>query len=279
MQMVACDLDGTIVCDDGTISERTLAALRECERLGIHVVFVTGRPPRWMDSIVKMTGHQGLALCGNGAVVLDLATNQVVQSRGLDPATVLTMTSRLREHLPGASFALETLTGYRREPAYVPRHDVGLKVATGTLGELLADRPTVIKVLCRQDVEHADTLDSDEMLAIARRVLGDTVEVVHSDPAAHMLEISAPGVTKASALAWLAAGLGVEASEVVAFGDMPNDVPMLIWAGAGYAMTGGHPEAIAAASRQAPPCAQDGVAQVLEGLLIGARMAVEGTEG
>src|SRR5664279_3948350 len=120
MQMVACDLDGTIVCADGTISERTLAALRECERLGIHVVFVTGRPPRWMDSIVEMTGHQGLALCGNGAVVLDLATNKVVRAQGLDADTVLEVTSRLRQHLPGAAFALETLNGYRREPGYLP---------------------------------------------------------------------------------------------------------------------------------------------------------------
>ncbi len=278
MQMVATDLDGTIVCGDGTISSRTLAALHECERLGIHVVFVTGRPPRWMESIVAMTGHQGLALCGNGAVVLDLATNQVVRSSGLDPATVLDVTARLREHLPGATFALETLDGYRREPDYLPRHQAALEAATGTLAELLADRPTVIKVLCRQSPQRYGSLDSDAMLAIARRELGGAAEVVHSDPANHMLEISAPGVTKASALAWLAGELSVPAAEVVAFGDMPNDVPMLVWAGAGYAMSGGHPEALAAASQLAPPCAQDGVAQVLERLLVAPRVAVDGPE-
>jgi Cof subfamily protein (haloacid dehalogenase superfamily) len=267
MQVVACDLDGTIVGRGGTISERTLAAFGECERLGIHIVFVTGRPPRWMAPIVEMTGHQGLALCGNGAVVLDLATNEVVRSQGFTPATVLDVVRRLRAELPGATFALETLSGYRREPAYVPRHDVALMAPTGPLAELLVDRPTVLKILCRQAAPHDGTLDSDAMLAIARRVLAGVAEVVHSDPAAQMLEISAPGVTKASALAWLAARLGVPASEVVAFGDMPNDVPMLVWAGAGYAMADGHPEALAAAGNQAPPCAQDGVAQVLERLL------------
>jgi len=267
--MVACDLDGTIVCADGTISQRTLAVLRHCESLGIHVVFVTGRPPRWMDSIVEMTGHQGLALCGNGAVVFDLAANKVVQSHGLDRATVLEVTSRLRQHLPGVAFALETLSGYRREPAYRPMHTAARAAATGTVAELLADDPIVIKVLCRQAGEHCGMLDSDDMLVIARRVLGSAAEVVHSDPASRMLEISAPGVTKASALAWLAGELGVDPSEVVAFGDMPNDVPMLVWAGTGYAMADGHPDAIAAASGQAPPCAQDGVAQVLERLLEG----------
>ena len=266
MRMVACDLDGTIVCADGTISARTLAALAECERLGIHVVFVTGRPPRWMESIVQMTGHQGLALCGNGAVVLDLATNKIVHSSGLSAETVLEATTRLRRHIPGVSFALETLNGYRREVDYLPLHSAAIEAATGTLEELLTDRPVVIKLLCRQVRPHYGSLDSDGMLAIARQELAGLVEVVHSDPANFMLEISAPGVTKASALAWLAESLGVQAADVIAFGDMPNDVPMLVWAGVGYAMTGGHPEAIAAATHQAPPCAEDGVAQVLEGL-------------
>jgi Cof subfamily protein (haloacid dehalogenase superfamily) len=268
MRMVACDLDGTIVCQDGTISTRTLAALAECERLGVHVVFVTGRPPRWMSSIVEMTGHQGLALCGNGAVVLNLATNEVVSSHGLSAEAVLETTARLRQHIPGITFALETLNGYRREPDYLPRHAAAVAAVAGPLDELLADRPIVIKLLCRQGRAHYGSLDSDEMLAIARRELTGLVEVVHSDPANCLLEISASGVTKASALAWLADQLGIPAADVVAFGDMPNDVPMLTWAGTGYAMADGHSEAIAAAAFQAPPCAEDGVAQVLERLLI-----------
>jgi Cof subfamily protein (haloacid dehalogenase superfamily) len=269
MRMVACDLDGTIVGVDGKITARTLAALSECERLGIHVVFVTGRPPRWMGSIVEMTGHQGLALCGNGAVVLNLATNEVVSSRGLSAETVLETTARLRRHIPGIAFALETLNGYRREADYLPLHQAALEAPTGTLDEHLVDRPIVIKLLCRQAQPHYGSLDSDAMLAIARRELAGMVEVVHSDPASCLLEISAPGVTKATALAWLADSLDVPAAEVVAFGDMPNDVPMLSWVGSGYAMADGHPEAIAAAPFQAPPCAEDGVAQILEGLLVG----------
>ncbi len=269
MRMVACDLDGTIVRKDGRISPRTLQALTACERLGIHVVFVTGRPPRWMGPIVEMTGHQGLALCGNGAVVLNLATGDVVSSRALPLSTVLSVTERLRERIPGAAFALETLDGYRREPAYIPIYTADPHAATGSVATLLEDTPTVVKVLCKQSADHYGELDSDELLVLARGVLGDLAEVVHSDPQSHMLEISAPGVTKATALAWLATELGLEAPDVIAFGDMPNDIPMLTWAGTGYAMSGGHPDAIAAASRQAPPCDQDGVAQVIEELLAG----------
>jgi hypothetical protein len=82
-----------------------------------------------------------------------------------------------------------------------------------------------------------------------------------------MLEIAAIGVSKASTLAEVAAGRGIPAEDVVAFGDMPNDVPMLRWAGLGFAMADGHPEAIAAADKTAPPCHDDGVAQVQERLL------------
>jgi hypothetical protein len=92
-----------------------------------------------------------------------------------------------------------------------------------------------------------------------------------------MLEISALGVSKASALARLSAHLGVAAVDVAAFGDMPNDVEMLRWAGLSYAMSGGHPEAVAAARGLAPPCEQDGVAQVVEVLLAGRSTAPGGS--
>lgn len=82
-----------------------------------------------------------------------------------------------------------------------------------------------------------------------------------------MAEISAPGVTKASALARLCDRLGVPPADVVAFGDMPNDIAMLSWAGTSYAMADAHPTAIEVADHVAPPCADEGVAQVVASLL------------
>jgi hydroxymethylpyrimidine pyrophosphatase-like HAD family hydrolase len=111
----------------------------------------------------------------------------------------------------------------------------------------------------------------DESLRLARDLLEGLGEAVFSEPRWRLLEIGATGVTKATTLALLAAEHGLGPDDVVAFGDMPNDVPMLRWAGRGYAMGGGHPEAIAAADAVAPPCDEDGVAQVLESLLAAAR--------
>ena len=262
MRLVASDLDGTIVRGDGSISPRTLAAFAACEAAGIAVLFVTGRPPRWMKVVAEATGHHGLAICGNGAVLYDLGTEQVVGTRALTARAVLDVVTAVRAVLPGAAFALETGSGYRREAVFRPHHDDARAARVGTVPELLADDPVVVKVLCRVEGTTADPI-----LAAARAVLAGVAEPVHSNSEGSMIEISALGVSKASTLALVVAERRIRPEEVVAFGDMPNDVPMLRWAGRGYAMADGHEEAIAAADDVAPPCSQDGVAQVIERLL------------
>jgi Cof subfamily protein (haloacid dehalogenase superfamily) len=262
MRMVASDLDGTIVRADGTISARTLAAFDACQARGIDIVFVTGRPVRWMDPVAEATGHTGVAVCGNGAVVYDLGTQRVLEARALTPHAVLAAAMRLRVVLPEAVFALETLAGYRREPRFLPHHSTARYAVSGELADLLDDDPVVLKVLCRDE-----TCDADTMLGLAEPALRGVAEVVHSNPDGSMLEVSAPGVSKASTLAALVAARGIDPADVVAFGDMPNDVAMLRWAGRGFAMAGGHPQAVEAADELAPACEEDGVAQVLERLL------------
>ena len=81
------------------------------------------------------------------------------------------------------------------------------------------------------------------------------------------LEISAPGITKASGLALVCAELGIEPADVAAFGDMPNDLPMLGWAGRGVAVANAHPDVLAAADAVTASNVDDGVAAHLEHLL------------
>src|SRR3954469_15183130 len=88
MRMGACHPDGALGRPDGAASRRTVAALAACERAGVRVVFVTGRPPRWMAPVAQATGHRGLAICANGSVVYDLAAEQVVETRGIPGADV-----------------------------------------------------------------------------------------------------------------------------------------------------------------------------------------------
>jgi len=262
MRMVATDLDGTVVRPDGTISARTVAAFDACEAAGIDIVFVTGRPARWLADVVEQTGHRGFALCANGALVYDLATDEVVRAHPISRADVLEARRRLADAVPGSTFALETLAGFRREQSYLTRWDSGAESLVGPVEDMLVDDPGVLKLLCRNE-----SGSSDALLDIARTVLDGVAKPTHSNPHDTLLEVSALGVSKAATVAELAAERGIEQSDVVAFGDMPNDLELLAWAGRGYAMTGGHPDAIAAAPHLAPPCEDDGVALVLEQLL------------
>ena len=168
------------------------------------------------------------------------------------------MARRLRDAVPGSAFAVETLEGFAYEPTYVPHWDAGTQRAIAPL-ETIYDGPAV-KLLARHEV-----LDPDAFLAAAREVVGGLVELTHSSTTA-LLEISAAGVSKASGLARFAARNGIDAADVVAFGDMPNDLPMLAWAGRPYAVSSGHPEVLAAVPGRVAPPEEDGVARELERL-------------
>jgi Cof subfamily protein (haloacid dehalogenase superfamily) len=256
-RVVASDLDGTIVRSDGTLSARTVAAIAAVEAAGASFVMVTGRPVRWMRQIAEDTGHRGLAVCANGAVLYDLHTEQVVRSWLLAPEAAGSVVEALRQVLPGIAFAVERLErGFGHEPAYRPRWDPGERVARAPVEQLLS--PDVVKLLARHE-----TLSADELLAAARAAVPDGAELTHSSQDG-LVEISAVGVSKASGLAAVCAERGVAPAEVVAFGDMPNDVPMLSWAGRAVAVANAHPEVLAVADEVCPSNDDDGVAVWLE---------------
>lgn len=264
VRLVATDLDGTLVRRDGTISARTVAAVRRAREHGVEVVAVTGRPPRWLTGIAgldEVVGG-GVAVCANGALVWDVPGARVLRAHVIERDAVLAAARILRASLPGAVLAVETLQGFRRTPEYVPRYDAQVVAPVAPLGELLADDPGVVKLLVR-----CEGRSSDEVLAAAARVLGPLGCPTHSGARDGLVEVSAPGISKAGTVAALALERGIGPEEVAAFGDMPNDLEMLCWAGHGYAMADGHPDVVAAVGGTAPPCEDDGVAQVLERLV------------
>ena len=260
MRLVATDLDGTIVRRDGTVSARTVAALAAVEDAGIPLVLVTGRPPRWMRPVVEATGHHGVAICANGGVVFDLHTERILEAFLLPSDAGQEAVRRIRAVMPGAAFAVETGAGFAHDPDYRPRWASVPPLRVAPAEELVA--VPVVKLLVRDEDS-----DGDAMLALARAALHGLVEVTHSNPQDCLLEISAPGVSKATTLARVAAEHGVEAADVVAFGDQPNDLPMLSWAGTGYAVANAHPDVLAAVPLHTGSVEDDGVAQVLENLL------------
>ncbi|GAB3148263.1 HAD family hydrolase [Microbispora hainanensis] len=260
-RLVATDLDGTALRTDGTISPRTAAAFARVEEAGGALVFVTGRPPRWMHSVAGAVRHRGLAICANGALVYDLHTEEIVESRLIATDVLEECVARLRRQVPGLRFSVEYEGGFAHEAAYVlGRWDAReLSYRQIVAVAALTSRP------CAKLLAQHPSMDPDELHEGVLEIVGDLVTPTHSSGRA-LIEMSAHGVTKATALATLAEEMGIKPAEVVAFGDMPNDLPMLTWAGTSYAVANAHRDVLAAVDHVTAANNDDGVAVVLETL-------------
>ncbi|WP_194898184.1 Cof-type HAD-IIB family hydrolase [Catenulispora pinisilvae] len=258
--LIACDLDGTLVRHDGTVSPRTVAAFVALEDKGVPFVFVTGRPPRLMGQIADAFGGHGLAVCSNGAFDYDLRARAVVAEYGIDPSTLEKVVRGLREAIPGIGLAVEYADWLAADPDYEPG-DWDRDLVVQRLAEADLWRRPAPKLVGRHP-----TLSADELLALAQPAVGDLVTVFHSN-GVRLVEAVAPGISKADGLARHASRLGVAAEDVIAFGDMPNDLSMFGWAGRAYAVANAHPSLIAVADDVIGSVQEDGVARFLESLL------------
>jgi hypothetical protein len=261
-RLIASDMDGTLLRGDDTVSEATLAELARWRADGVPTVLATGRPPRWMQKIRKVLGA-GTAVCCNGAVLLDLGRFEVIDEIALDPETLEDLTTELRRGVPDVRFAVEYGLEFRHEPVYRPRWDLDVPgVSEAPLEELVA--VPAAKLLAR-----SESADRDTFVALVERVVGERATVTNSSSDA-LAEISAPGVTKATGLAAVAARLGIGPEDVVVFGDMPNDIAAFDWVreggGRAVAMAHAHPDVLAAATDVTATNDDDGVALFLASL-------------
>ncbi|WP_322920743.1 Cof-type HAD-IIB family hydrolase [Nocardioides renjunii] len=256
-RLVATDLDGTLLHPDGTVTARTRAVLDELDDLGVPVVFTTGRPVRWMEDLWDAVGGHGLAICSNGGIVYDVAARKVRDFSAVPRTVGLEVAELVRAAVPGTTFAVEHTSGWASEAAF-PRHPDDQGSHQGEWESIYTD--DVVKVLA----VHRE-LDPEDFWHRVAEAVGDLVTTTWSSTFA-LVEISAAGVTKATTLATIAAEMGIDAAEVVAFGDMPNDLPMLEWAGTSYAMANGHQSVRDLAEHLAPANHEDGVATVLADL-------------
>lgn len=260
IRLVATDLDGTLLRSDGAISARTRAVLASLRERGIPLVMVSARPPRSLCQIGKAIGVEGVAIGCNGALIYDAATETILDHWPLSAEVATRLVGDLRQRLPDAYFAVENGVHYGWERGYL-----AIRGRPPEDERLIADALTLCSVPVSKLLMRHPTLEADEMLAVGREVAGEDAVATHSG--ARLLEISAAGVNKAAALATLCARLNIAPSHVVVAGDMPNDIPMLRWAGHSIAVANAHHEAISAANIQTASNDEDGVALALEALL------------
>lgn len=257
--MIATDLDGTLLRSDGTVSPRTRDALHEAREQGRVVVLATGRPIRYVRELAIGLELKAPVVCANGAIIYDAAADEVVVETGLPLDVYNEVLDTLRTEFEDLAFAVETARSFVCEPAFATIAD--WPVPDGSVcadGSPLCDAPPA-KLLVRHP-----TLALDEAVARMRDVVSGFASVTYSTP--HLVEIAAIGVDKGAGLGHLAHELGFGAADVVAFGDMPNDVAMLEWAGRAVAVANAHIDVLAVADEVTDSNNADGVARVIESL-------------
>jgi Cof subfamily protein (haloacid dehalogenase superfamily) len=262
--LVASDVDGTLLHPTDVITERTASVIERIVAAGTPFVLVSGRPPRWIPRVAAEAGVDGYAICGNGAVLYDIAADRVLGAHDLDPVLLNDLVNALDEALPGCRVATERI-GERALSLDGREFATESDYADPWPGDTVhvAPRAEVLGHAANKLLVRHVGMTSDQLAEAARSLFGDVVDITFSSNVG-LIEISPAGVTKGSGLAEVAERLGVPAERVVAFGDMPNDMSMLRWAGHGVAMANAHPDVLAVADEVTAPNSEDGVAQVLE---------------
>ncbi len=253
-------MDGTLIRSDQTASAYSHEVLQRVVDAGVPVVGVTGRGPRLRELSALDLPMARYLVCAQGAYVLDVQANAAISVVRL-PAEVARDAIKLLENEVGPVLVTVEAGEHAGAPLYGeagfawPFPGAWLEGARD-----LILRGDLIKVF----VKKAELAPND-FLAIARRVLPlELCEVTYAGMG--FLEICPTGVSKAIGLAAVAERLGVAAADVLAFGDMPNDVPMLTWAGHGVAVANAHEEVLAVVDEVTSSNDDDGVARYLEPL-------------
>jgi len=257
IRLVATDLDGTLLRDDGSIGHRTAAALGACSAAGVPVVPVTARPPHATWPLIDRAGIDGLVVCANGALVCDGATHEVLQVDLLTASIAGRLVEQVRAAVPGILLAVDAPDRFVHEPGFLRGYegwDDEVKEVPD-VADVLGDG--VVKVVARRDGRTAS-----DLAASVEAILAEQAHVTSSNP--EWIELSAFGVTKAHGLLAVCDLLGVPLSAVAAVGDNMNDLSMLAAAGLSCAVANARQEVLAVADRVLASNEDEGVAQLLE---------------
>ncbi|WP_425588318.1 HAD family hydrolase [Streptomyces tremellae] len=264
-RLVATDLDGTLLRDDGTVSDRTRAALGAAAAAGAAHIVVTGRSVPWARHVLADLSYEGLAVCGQGSQLYHAGERRLLTSVTLDRQVARLAIAKIEAELGPLALAVSqdgTEGRVLTDERYALGGGTSDRVAAVTDADAFWAAP-VNKVY----LQHPE-LDDDALVAAARPVVAGLTDVVLAGPGT--VELVPVGLTKARGLSLAVRRLGLAARDTIAFGDMPNDLPMFAWAGHGVAMANAHPEVLAAADEVTSSNEDDGIALVLERLLAAA---------
>lgn len=272
--MIAIDLDGTLLSQEGTVSERTKAAVHRALEAGLLICFATGR--NWTESrtVLEAVAHYDSAVFAGGAMVIDTKQEVTLHRMMMQPHLAAEVCQMLEDGGYAALALQDTgVTGVD----YLITDEVPLNEATRHW--MSATDAIVSRISRLGDYPHEHTIrvgivaEPDEISRVQRelearfaeRILCQSLFV--SAYNVKVLEIFDPAVNKWEGILHIARRHGLEPEQIIAVGDDINDLPMIQNAGLGVAMGNAQPQVLAAADRVIGANHQDGLAEFLEELV------------
>ena len=244
IKLIALDLDGTLLDSSKNISEENLSALSRAAESGIYIVPATGRYAGGMPECIKDLPFLRYAITVNGAAVVDLKTGQTIYSCDIPFERSL----QILDYCAGLPSAYDF---YAESMGYMERRfwdnienyldsEIYCRTVRQTRKPIDEDSRDFIKKrgCCIQKVQ-LFTRDLQLILDVYDHVQATMPDMIATSSLKNNVEINAKGATKGKALAALAAYLGLDQKQTMAFGDGGNDVEMMRCAGIGVAMANG----------------------------------------
>lgn len=266
IRLIALDMDGTLLdADHVTIPQRNLDALRAAAANGAKIAIATGRSWSLVQETAATLGCVSYALTANGALVLDTATEAPLVKFPMDSQRCVEIIRILRKYglyyelyVDGKNYMqADEIEGARQYCLSDAFYDMFRRHVT-LLPDMAAFAAGVLPEKFDIFYVNADQREA----AVAELLSGGPLEVTGALQT--NLELTAPAVSKGRALAALAEKLGLNASQVMAFGDADNDLEMLEWAGWSFAMANGTDQARAAAKFVTGRNTEGGVGMAVE---------------
>ena len=265
IKLIAMDLDGTLNNDQKQIMPKTLAKLIEVQQCGVWLALASARPSPGLfreRDILQMQRFGGILMSYNGGRITDAASGRVLFETAMDLQQAKAVLRQL-EHLPvtpilddGKQFFVTDADGYK--VAYECQNNQMTCMQVDDLADFLHFPP--VKIL--MSVQPERLKDVQERIASG---LPEELSVVQTAP--FYLEVIPRCIHKGQGIRDICRVLKIETSEVIAFGDAENDIPMLREAGIGVAMGNASDTVKAAADHITLSNNEDGIAAALEKLM------------
>ncbi len=284
-QLVAIDLDGTMLNSYGMVTENTKNTIKKVIENGAEVMIASGRPIDSIKAIAKEIGSENYFIAGNGALIYDIKNDKIIYEKYMSRSKVLEIIKICEEN--SISYNVYTdkailATSLKYNVLYYYKENLKKEESKKTNINIVKDMYEYVKnmqedkflkiTICDdnktvfhsimkkiKEIEEIEVLDVSHM---SRKMIRQGTEEIPIEY--YYTEISLANVDKWNAIEFLIKKLDIEKEEVMTIGDNINDKKMIENAGLGIAMKGSTPVVIKIADDVAESNNEEGVAKILQ---------------